>query len=287
MRPQDVDLIIHHADCWDGIAAAWAVRQAAPNAEVFAARYGDTPPDVTGRKVAVVDFSYPRDVLLSMRDCACDLIVLDHHKTAAAALEGLDFARFHMSKSGCRMAWEWAQPALPLPKLLEHIEDRDLWRFVEADTRAICACLRTFPMTIDVVDLYATHSGAYRLREYGSIVLRYEAQLVARHVSRAVRSVLHVGDRDEDVVTVEVLAVNASTHQSEIGEALYTKHPELPIALYFAVDDGWVVSLRSAEGGPDVSELAKANGGGGHRHAAGFKYAGAIEEVLWVEGDVP
>ncbi len=33
-------------------------------------------------------------------------------------------------------------------------------------------------------------------------------------------------------------------------------------------------SLRSEEGGQDVSEIAAMFGGGGHKHAAGFKLAG-------------
>ena len=41
-------------------------------------------------------------------------------------------------------------------------------------------------------------------------------------------------------------------------------------ACYWDPPDGRVFSLRSAEGGYDVSEIAKAYGGGGHKNAAGF-----------------
>ena len=42
-------------------------------------------------------------------------------------------------------------------------------------------------------------------------------------------------------------------------------------ASYYDVKDGRIYSLRSQPEGIDVSEIAKAMGGGGHKHAAGFK----------------
>lgn len=41
--------------------------------------------------------------------------------------------------------------------------------------------------------------------------------------------------------------------------------------LHLGTSDGIVFSLRSREGGADVSEIAKAYGGGGHRNASGFR----------------
>src|SRR5262249_14388588 len=42
-------------------------------------------------------------------------------------------------------------------------------------------------------------------------------------------------------------------------------------ACYWDTPEGRVYSLRSTEGGIDVSTIAKAYGGGGHRDAAGFR----------------
>lgn len=50
-------------------------------------------------------------------------------------------------------------------------------------------------------------------------------------------------------------------------------------ACYMDDPSGRTFSLRSAEDGVDVSEIAKRYGGGGHKHAAGFKVA-----IGW-EGD--
>lgn len=42
-------------------------------------------------------------------------------------------------------------------------------------------------------------------------------------------------------------------------------------ACYWDTPEGRCFSLRSAEDGMDVSEIAKDYGGGGHKHAAGFR----------------
>jgi phosphoesterase RecJ-like protein len=44
-------------------------------------------------------------------------------------------------------------------------------------------------------------------------------------------------------------------------------------------EDGWAVSLRS-KGAVDVSQVAVALGGGGHRFAAGFSGRGPAEDVV-------
>ena len=64
--------------------------------------------------------------------------------------------------------------------------------------------------------------------------------------------------------------VNATVLFSDIAGELAKDRPFG--ACYFDRGDGkrqW--SLRSRDGGIDVAEVAKANGGGGHRNAAGFE----------------
>jgi hypothetical protein len=44
---------------------------------------------VTGLDVAIVDFSYKRPVMVELASKAKSILVLDHHKTAQADLDGL------------------------------------------------------------------------------------------------------------------------------------------------------------------------------------------------------
>ena len=57
MRP----LVIYHGNCADGFSAAWCFwRKYGTGADYVAGVYQQDPPDVTGRDVYLVDFSYKR-----------------------------------------------------------------------------------------------------------------------------------------------------------------------------------------------------------------------------------
>ena len=106
-------LVIYHANCWDGFCAAWVARKALGEIEAVPAQYGTPPPDVAGRVVYLLDFSYPRPIMEQILTTARRTVVLDHHKTAMEALDGLHQPEtgmdvwFDMNKSGARLTWEW------------------------------------------------------------------------------------------------------------------------------------------------------------------------------------
>jgi hypothetical protein len=52
------------------------------NVEFVGVKYGDPVPDMTGRDVYIVDFSYPPAVLIPAAKTAKKITVLDHHETA-------------------------------------------------------------------------------------------------------------------------------------------------------------------------------------------------------------
>jgi hypothetical protein len=65
------NLICYHQGCPDGIAGAWPFWREYKNkykttVDMVGCTYGDSPPDVTNKDVIIVDFSFPRNVLLEM-----------------------------------------------------------------------------------------------------------------------------------------------------------------------------------------------------------------------------
>lgn len=287
-------LVIYHANCWDGFCAAWIARKAFGDIEPHAAQYGTEPPDVTGRVVYVLDFSYPRAVMVRLMTAARRTVVLDHHKTAEAALDGLHQPEtgidvwFDSSKSGARLTWEWfwlyrfadlpvEQRPFPAPVrmnlapwLVDYTEDRDLWRHALEGTEEINAALRSYPLSFELWDQFAEKEPRSTFFYEGAAIRRRERQIVEDHIRNARFEVFSrlVGGPSESDVTVPV--VNATTLFSEIAGELAKGHAFA--ACYFDRQDGkrqW--SLRSAPNGVDVSEIAKAHGGGGHKHAAGFE----------------
>lgn len=259
-------MIIYHASCADGFAAAWIARRDRGTAVMVPAQYGDPPPDVRGRDVLIVDFSYPRDVLLAMDDAASSLRVFDHHKTSQEDLRGLDFATFDMNRSGAGLTWDELNPGKPRPLLVDYVEDRDLWRWALPNSREINAAMASHPMSFGLWERWAQAPELRRLAEEGAAILRYQEQLVGRHVERA--ELVCIDGRQVPCVCATVL-------QSEIGNVLALNAHFA--AMWRAVPGGFVYSLRSIEGRADVGEIATRFGGGGHARAAGFKVTELIE----------
>ena len=267
-------LIVYHGNCYDGFSAAWVLHRAlGGDAELYPARYGEPPPDVQGRDVYVVDFSWPREEMLAVSRAARELLVLDHHKTAQEACAGLDFCLFDMGRSGCRMAWDHCHPEEPPPSWLLHVEDRDLWKFAQPHTKEVHAHVASLPMTLEAWDeLHATP--IEDVVESGRAVSRY----IDRDVEKASQEARVIDFCDHRVVAVNVPYQNAS----EMGSYLIGQHPDADFAMgWFQRADGrFQFSLRSRSGF-DVSEVAKRFGGGGHAGAAGFELTNLPAPLTW------
>jgi oligoribonuclease NrnB/cAMP/cGMP phosphodiesterase (DHH superfamily) len=267
-----MDMVVYHANCNDGFCCAWLAHWAFPDAEFVPAQYGQAPPDVAGKRVLIADFSYKRTTMEDIIAAAHSVTVLDHHRTAAAELDGLDkdwqvSVTFDMDKSGGRLTWEWltrnghgvADPDNP-PWIVDYSEDRDLWRWALPDSREINAALSSYPLDFDAWDRLA-ELGHESLIPEGRAILRYQSKVVEQHIAHA--RLAKVGGH-------EVFTVNATCLFSEIAGELARGRP-FGVAYFDRADGKRQFSLRSREDGIDVSEVAKRFGGGGHAAAAGFE----------------
>ena len=69
VEPTSVDCVIYHADCTDGFGAAYAAwKQLGNRAEYHACKHGTKPPDVKGKTVAILDFSFNNATTKKMID---------------------------------------------------------------------------------------------------------------------------------------------------------------------------------------------------------------------------
>lgn len=262
-------LVIYHGGCADGFTAAWVFKTLRPELQaVFhPGRYGEPPPDVRGKHVYVFDFSYPRATLVRMHAEAASLLVLDHHKTAQADLEGLPFCVFDMERSGAGLAWDHLS-AGPEPAkrswLVDLVEDRDLWRFRFGDqTRQVGAYMATLPMTFEAWDQLAG-DGPEAAGASGASIQAY----IDSYGEKACEHALFRELGGFMVPVINIFYENASDHLSRLCQL----HPAHPFAASFFLrkDGRWQFSLRSI-GEFDVSAVARLFGGGGHKNAAGFE----------------
>lgn len=257
-------LCIYHSNCADGFTAAWVVKKKFGEAvEFYPGVYQQAPPDVTGRDVILADFSYKRPVLEEMRDRASSVIILDHHKTAQADLHGLDgvTAVFDMERSGAGVTWDYFFPSLPRPALLNHIEDRDLWKFALPRTREIQAAVFSYPYDFDVWE---------RLMGGNLDELALEGAAIERKHHKDIEELTKIVTRHFVIAGHNVPIANLPyTFTSDAGHLLANGYPFA--GCYWDTPEGRVFSLRSREDGMDVGEIAAQYGGGGHKHASGFR----------------
>jgi len=268
------EYVLYHRGCDDGFGAAYAAWRALGDEAIYIpCSYGEPPPEMTyGAKVTLVDFSYKRDVLLDLRKNHPDLMVIDHHKTAAEDLEGLDFAYFDMEHSGAILAWmHWHGPAHTAPELLKYVEDRDLWRKALPDSDEVTAGLRSYDQNFEMWDRFVL------------AFLAQDGRAILRYIQRQVDYIIEHKFRWGQIKGYRVPLVNSPVFQSEIGQRLCGLYGHvLFAATYHDRKDGLrEFSLRSLPGF-DVSEIAKAMGGGGHENSAGFTTSGPHSEVsIW------
>lgn len=268
-------LIIFHHGCADGFTAAWAAWLALGNgADYVPGVYQEAPPDVTGRDVIMVDFSFKRDVVQALRAKAKSIVIIDHHKTAAEDLVGqcedapglcpIDL-RFDMAKSGAMLAWQYFHPTERAPRLVEYVQDRDLWKWELSFSREFSAALFTYDFDFKtwsgISEQVSSAAGWSEFVSQGEAIVRKQAKDVADLVRSTSRKVI-IGGYAVDVANVPHMLASDAGH-------LMTKTNPFG-ATYCDYPNGRKFSLRSTDEGPDVSEISKRYGGGGHRNAAGF-----------------
>lgn len=266
MRRNEMRYVLYHSNCYDGFGAAYAAWKHFGNeAKYIPVSYGEPLPEMDeGSEIYIVDFSYPKNILLSLAFVS-KVVVLDHHKTAEENLRDLGVSEnlyvvFDMHKSGAVLTWEFFHPNKESPKLLLHIQDRDLWKFQIEGSREIHSALVSLPFDFQLWDGLSVE----KLIEEGKTCQRFEASVVDKIVKSS-----WVGEIDSHKVPM----VNTAAHWSEVGHALLEKYPECKFAACFTVFKEQVMwSLRSRVDF-DVSAVAKKFGGGGHEQAAGFKSA--------------
>lgn len=276
-----IPLVLYHAECPDGFAAAWAVWLhmcgIGVEAEYRPVAYGPPPPfaDAAGRPVILVDFSYPTPQLLELCDAAASVAVYDHHATALPAVQaaaGRSNFRFvfDVTRSGARIAWDEFHPGRDVPRLVRYVEDADLYRWALPRSREVAAALGAEPHEFPAwtrfserLDDGVVGDDHPSVRDGVPVQKVYE-RLIEDNIRRA-----HEGE----IAGYAVRIANCSCRQivSEVGSRL--AQGRAFGATWFARPDGVIqFSLRSRKPtGVNVSEVAQGLGGGGHPEAAGFQ----------------
>jgi oligoribonuclease NrnB/cAMP/cGMP phosphodiesterase (DHH superfamily) len=282
-------LVIYHSPCQDGFTAAWCFHYYGKlnniEFEFMPGVYQEAPPDCTDRIVYLVDFSYKREVVEEMLKAAMSVTLIDHHKSALDDLLSLEHPNFYkftdINSSGAGLAWDFLFPLgnkrkLARPQLLNHVEDRDLWKFAYAGTKDVCAGLFAEDYDFDIWtglmrphNFHGQQDTINMLRDYGVGINKKMAKDLAEFLPLTKREMVIEGipcfiANVPYMWASEAGHILANESAYGLGITYWDSGMYRNFSLRSVKKDGYSIEI-------DVSEIAKRHGGGGHKNAAGFK----------------
>jgi len=271
-RPTDINVVIYHADCPDGFGAAFAAWTVlGDDAAYLPVRYGESPPEIGyTNSVAILDFSYPRDILEKMILSAKQLILIDHHASARDRLADINETHFDTTKSGAMLAWEYFHPGEKPPILFEYIQDKDLWQWNLPNSREFSAGLETIRKNFIEYQNLCRPKRIQEIIEVGKQIQQHINLKVNRDLRRCLRY---------KFMGHSIGVLNTPFYHSDVGAAL-AKTCDIGVVWHYDYSLNCTkFSLRSAEPDKNVAEIAHLFGGGGHPMAAGFSVPGPVTDI--------
>lgn len=264
--------LLYHANCADGIFAAYYASAYLNNPELIPVRYQEQLINLDNENVVCVDYCPTIEILKQIKPKS--LVVIDHHVTKNNDLK--DFVPdypfsyiYDIEECGTSLVWKYFFYGHIMPWVIPYIKDRDLWRWKLPQSKEVDACIQSYSFTIEnckKIELM----GVEQCVVEGESILRYQSKIIRQTVAQARETEFH-GHR--------VMIVNSTVLQSEVGNELCKNKPFAIIWYNRDKDKQVVYSLRSDENGVNVGEIAKACGGGGHEHAASFSAPWHMEAV--------
>jgi uncharacterized protein len=263
--------VIYHKDCIDGTMSAGVVLRAFPHAETFPLRHSYTEEEFApilasvrpDTHVYIVDCILGLDRLLSV---GCTLTIIDHHKKACDEVANIGETHPQVrivadpTHSGASLVWQTLFPNEGVPRLIEHVEDGDLWLEKYPDTKPITLYLSVFR------DAPADMSAQI---DVPLEVLLEKGQAISVFVDREAQGFLEYPPRMMRVGEYVVPAYNITTHESMCGNILSKKH-DSTVIMYTVRGTMVRCSIRShSHHSPNALEVASVLGGGGHPCSSG------------------
>ena len=267
-------LCLYHSDA-DGQGAAAIVRhKLGPDVLLHPINYGDPVPWPLihhAEQVIIVDFSLPKEDMKRIAQVK-DLIWIDHHQSAiqehgqlAKAWDGLR----DTSQAGCVLTWTYFYPDQQVPRGIQLIGDRDIWRWSLEETGPFNEGLyhRDSKPENDQLWKPLLEDDQEILQEIiqeGRIL--YQARL--EKINRTVEAYGY----DVNFEGHHTLAINHRGN-GDLGARIRELGYEVGYCYVDLIADGRLVTKVTLYSDQlDVSVIAQKFGGGGHPGAAGFQF---------------
>ncbi len=282
------NLVFYHAGCSDGMGAAWAARKKLQNNSYYIPLQHNRTVEsallhakrLKGRVVKVgdirnvyfVDICPPELELWTMLQDRHfkrrTVTVIDHHEDRMEKVSTMQHEKLNVvydrTRSGAALAYRFFNPESEIPKVIQLIEDRDLYKFSFKESQFFTDWLYNGNLSFRSLDIVSRDEFQFaKAVEEGRIITGFKRTLVEKSAYTR---------RPITLAGVQGLVCNAPVAiASELGHHLVTSYGAAFGAVWhIGGGDKVVVSLRSEHGGTDVGKIASSFGGGGSKSAAGF-----------------
>lgn len=292
----------YHSSDLDGHCSGAIVKYANPDCEMFGLEYGDKFPwDLIepGETVVMVDVSLTPYELMYKLASKCHLVWIDHHKSAMKFFDIPNNTRetimwrpditepynedapvilldpvpvlviMDTTKAACELTWEYLYPDVGMPIAVHLLGRYDVWD--HRDPRVLpfqygMRAQNTNPEAQVSWQRLLHHIGQPGFLEdiiqEGGAILRYVEKENRKYVEAAAFPLTFEGLR--------CIAVNILFANSQLFNSVWNKYYYHAMLTFGYRHDKWVVLLYTTRDDVDVSKIAMAHGGGGHKKAAGF-----------------
>jgi oligoribonuclease NrnB/cAMP/cGMP phosphodiesterase (DHH superfamily) len=274
LLPEEVDCVIYHAPCSDGLTSALTAylffKDSGKKIEYYGESHGNDPPNVVGKNVLICDFSYKKNILDKMIGEAKNLLVIDHHISAKNELSELhdDYKIFDMNHSGAVLTWNYFYPDKEAPLLYKYVEDRDIWKKEMPNTDAFVSWFYNLEQTFEIYEKYLDDELLLKnINDKGLSYIELNNIYIKDIASHAVPIFTKINKKYHFVSYI-----NSNMLKSDIGHEIFKIYPNCSFSAVYNIAkyNRTFYSLRSTNDHEDVSQIAKCFGGGGHRNASGL-----------------
>ena len=264
MLPEDVQVVIYHMPCTDGFASAFTAWKFTPTIKLIPLRNDEDLYDeasLMGQNVLFLDICKNGPTMAYYRSLAKKLMVLDHHLSAKAHIDGVEGFFYDDNHSACMMAWQYFFPTAEVPLFLELIEKYDTGKTDEQAHVFAFYAFYGYPFHLRLWDKFMDRQFVLDCIDKGKENYAFEIHNVHVEKRRALRKVFN---------GYNVRVLNTTSRVvSELGAEIAKDCDFAMLWFYNHWTNSCKVTLRSS-GQIDVSKIALGYGGGGHRLAASF-----------------
>lgn len=270
---------VYHNRDLDGFTSGAIIKLKYPDAKMVGYDYGQPfEQEVTGEPIIMADVSLPMKTMVKIAQLSnWQLTWIDHHISAINDYkdfvgDGESFCNAVLENgiAACEGAWKYLFPEKQMPLSVKLLGEYDTWRNADKQRweneilpfqfgmRLYCNSVDTFP-----VEVFENEELVKQIIHEGLTVLKYQSQVNELQCKKA--------SFETEFNGLRAICLNGGGFNSDVFRSVYdeSKHD---IMMPFQFDGKkWTISLYTTKDEVDCSVIAKSNGGGGHKKAAGFQ----------------